>query len=113
MTAQGSATARFQRAIQTRNLFMAEVALREIRQPPLALALEYVALLAEQKPEKAERAAVRWHGRLELEATFLTLAESQLALSAHANLVAGDRDAVEILRRLVRRARPIRVARLD
>ena len=32
--------------------------------------------------KKLERAAVRWHGRLETEATFLSLAESQLALAA-------------------------------
>ena len=103
VTAQGSATAPFQRAVEMRNLFMAEMALREIRQPPLALALEYVVLLAEMKPEKAERAAVRWHGRLEVEATFLTLAELHLALAALASVVAGDTHLVEILRRLVRR----------
>jgi hypothetical protein len=40
---------------------------------------------------------VRWHGRLETEATFLTLAELQLALAAL---------AVQVLRRLVRRVRP-------
>jgi hypothetical protein len=63
-------------------------------------------LLAEQKPEKLERAAVRWHGRLETEATFLSLAESQLALAALASLRAGKRDAVQVLRRLLRRAEP-------
>jgi hypothetical protein len=30
------------------------------------------------KPEKLEQAALRWHGRLELEASMMTLAESQL-----------------------------------
>jgi hypothetical protein len=63
-------------------------------------------LLAEQKPEKLERAAVRWHGRLETEATFLSLAESQLALAALASLCAGDREAVGVLGRLLRRVRP-------
>jgi len=65
-----------------------------------------VTTLAEQKPEKLERAAVRWHGRLETEATFLSLAESQLALAALASLCAGERDAIEVLRRLLRRVRP-------
>jgi hypothetical protein len=46
--------------------------------------------------------AVFWHGRPETEATFLTLAESQLALAALATLDAGERDAVEVLRRLLR-----------
>ena len=68
--------------------------------------LGYLGLLAEQKPEKLERAAVRWHGRLETEVTFLPLAESQLALAALASLCAGERDAVEVLRRLLRRVRP-------
>jgi NADPH-dependent ferric siderophore reductase len=58
------------------------------------------------KPEKLERAAVRFHGRLETEATFFSLAESQLALAALASFCAGEREAVEMLRRLLRRVRP-------
>ena len=42
-------------------------------------------------------------GRLETEATFLSLAESQLALAALASLCAGERDAVGVLRQLLRR----------
>ena len=82
MTSQGSASGRFTRATQTRNLFMAEVALKEMGNPSLLLALDYVAMLAEGNPEKFPLAALRWHGRFELEARTLTLAESQLALSA-------------------------------
>lgn len=82
------------------------MSLRELRTPSLEAALAYLDLLAEQKPEKLERACVRWHGRLETEATFLSLAESQLALAALASLCAGERDATELLRRLVRRSRP-------
>jgi hypothetical protein len=48
--------------------------------PSLLVTLDYLALLAEVKPEKLEPAALRWHGRLELEASVMTLAESQLAL---------------------------------
>ena len=106
MTSQGSAHGRFTRAIQQRNLWAAEMSLRELRQPSLEDALSYLALLAEVKPEKLERAAVRWHGRLETEATFLSLAESQLALAALGSLCAGQRDAVDVLRRLLRRVRP-------
>lgn len=80
--------------------------------PSLAVALEYLGLLAEVKPERVERAAVRWHGRLEVEATAMTLAESQLALAALASLAAGERDAIEILRRLLRRVRPLPVSRM-
>ena len=59
---------------------------------------------------KLEAAAVRWHGRLEVETPLLSLADSQLAIAALAALCAGDRDAVEILRRLLRRVRPTAVS---
>lgn len=90
------------------------MSLRELGHPPsLEAALAYLDLLAEQKPEKLERAAVRWHGRLETEAPLLTLAESQLALAALAMLCAGERAAVDVLGRLLRRARPSLVPRID
>jgi hypothetical protein len=108
MTSQGTAHGRFTRAIQQRNLWAAESSLRELGNVSLEDALGYLDLLAEQKPEKLERATVRWHGRLETEATFLSLAESQLALVALASLCAGERDAIEVLRRLLRRVRPTR-----
>jgi hypothetical protein len=54
---------------------------------------------------------VRWHGRLEAEATFLSLAESQLALGALASLLDGDMRAAEILQRLAKRAQPTLVPR--
>jgi hypothetical protein len=106
VTSQGSAHGRFTRAIQQRNLWGAESSLRELGTVSLEDALGYLDLLAEVKPEKLERAAVRWHGRLETESTFLTLAESQLALAALASLCAGERDTINVLRRLLRRVRP-------
>ena len=112
MTSQGTAHGRFTRALQARRLWAAETALRELDTVSLEDALGYLDLLAEQKPEKLERAAVRWHGRLETEASFLSLAESQLALVALASLCSGERDAVEVLRRLLRRVRPTLVPRL-
>ena len=75
MTSQGSASGRFTRAIKQRNLFCAEMALREMRTLSLLDALDYLYLLADVKPEKLEQAALRWHGRLELEASMMTLAE--------------------------------------
>lgn len=106
VTPQGSPHGRFTRAIQTTNLWAAESSLRELGTPSLEDALSYLGLLAEVKPEKLEWAAVRWHGRLETEGMFLSLAESQLALAALASLCAGERDAIDILRRLLRRVRP-------
>ena len=106
MTSQGTASGRFTRAIHQRNLFDAQIALREMRDPSLLVALDYLALLAELKPERFPPAAVRWHGRLELEAPTLTLTESQFALAALAALGEGERGAVGVLRSLLRKARP-------
>jgi|SRR5579862_1438881 len=106
MTSQGTASGRFSRAIQQRNLFAAEIALKEMGRPSLLVALDYLAMLAELKPEKYPLGAIRWHGRLEMEATTLTLAESAYALAALAALGEGDKGAVEVLRGLLRRVRP-------
>src|SRR5437764_4177660 len=105
-SAHGSAHGRFTRAVNARNLFQAEVALRDLGGVSLLDALDYLDLLAELKPAKLEQAALRWHGRLELEAQTLSLAESQLALAALASLCAGERDAISLLRRLLRRVKP-------
>jgi hypothetical protein len=112
LTSQGSAHARFQRALATRNLFQAELALREMRTPSLLIVLDYLEVLADVRPDKFDRAAVRWHGRLELESAVLTIAESQLALAALGSLRAGDKSAAEILRQLLRRMRPTLVQRV-
>ena len=53
MTSQGTPHGRFTRAIKARSLFQAQIALREMRDPPLDLALDYLALLAEVKPERS------------------------------------------------------------
>jgi hypothetical protein len=90
MTSEGSG-GRFTRAIKQRNLFLAEMAIREMGGlASLDEGLDYLDLLAEVKPEKLEHGALRWHGRLELEASTMTLAESQLALAALASLCAGE-----------------------
>jgi hypothetical protein len=107
MTSQGSAHGRFTRAIKQRNLWAAEMAMREMRTTPsLQDALDYLELLAQVRPDRVGRAAVRWHGRLELEAPLLTLTESQLALAALASLCAGEQGGGDVLRRLLRRASP-------
>ena len=98
--------------MQTKNLWAAEMALREMETPSLSDALDYLALLADLKPEKFEPAAVRWHGRLEVEAPAMSLAESQLALAALASLAAGERDALSLLRGLLRRVNPMLVSRM-
>jgi hypothetical protein len=113
MTSQGSASGRFTRAIKQRNLFTAEMAIREMGGlASLHEGLDYLDLLAEVKPEKLEHAALRWHGRLELEASMMTLGESQLALAALASLCAGEREAIGLLRKLLRRVRPTAMTRM-
>lgn len=105
MTSQGTAHGRFTHAIKQRSLFQAELAAREMRGLSLPDALELVVLIALQAPHRLERAAVRWHGRLEVELPALTLAESRFALAALERLPA-DPGAADLLRRLLRRASP-------
>jgi hypothetical protein len=102
-----NARTQYRRAIERKNLMRAEMALREMGAIDLLEALDYVALLAELRPAKAPRAAVRWHGRLETEAGMLTLPESALALAALIALCAGDREALGLLRRLLKRVKPL------
>ena len=112
VTAQGHARTQFRRAIERKNLMGAETALREMGAVDLLEALDYVALLAELRPAQAPRAAVRWHGRLETETPMLTMPDSALALAALVALCSGDREALGLLRRLVRRVSPTVIRRV-
>jgi hypothetical protein len=112
MTSQGSAHGRFTRFIAQKNLRGAEMAAKEMGGLSLHDALGYLVLLAELRPDRAPSAAIRWHGRLELESTALTLTESQLALAALAELCAGSLESIEILKLLLRRARPTLLPRM-
>jgi hypothetical protein len=111
MTSQGSAQGRFQRAIQRRNLFAAEMALREMDYVSLANALALTLLLADEAPQRFERAAVRWHVRFVDEAKGITLEDSQLALAALAALPGPGRDAAATA--LTRLARTYRVTGVE
>jgi hypothetical protein len=110
VTSHGGPHSRFSREIERGNLFAAEMAARELRGLTLADALDLVALIARVRPDRLERAAIRWHGRLELEAKALTLAESRFALAALERLPA-DPQLAESLRRLLRHASPINSVR--
>jgi hypothetical protein len=105
VTSQGSAHGRFTHAIKRGNLFAAELAARELRGLSLHDALDLVVLIARQRPDRLERAAIRWHGRLETEAPTLTLAESRFALAALEHLPCNPR-AADMLRKLLRGASP-------
>ena len=66
-------------------MLAADAAARELRRLSLPDALALTALFAEKEPRRFGAAAVRWHGRLELEVA-PTLAEAELALAALAAL---------------------------
>ena len=112
MTSQGSAHGRFTRAIQQGNLWAAETAARELRGLALDDALDLVALIARSRPDRLERAAIRWHGRLEVEAQLLTLPEAQFALAALARLP-DDPQAKAMLQSLLRMANPTMQRRMS
>ena len=82
------------------------MAARELGRLSLLDALSYVALVADVRPDRLEPVAVRWHGRLELEAVGLSLAESHLALAALGDLPDGGSESEAVLKRLLRRVRP-------
>jgi hypothetical protein len=67
-------------------------------------ALDYLTLLAAEKPERFDRAARRWLARLLTESDTLTLDDAPLALACLQSLPAGDADPLrETLRALVKR----------
>jgi hypothetical protein len=55
MTSQGSAHGRYTRAIKQRDLFGAEMAIRELKTVSLLDALDYLDLLADLKPRSSSR----------------------------------------------------------
>ena len=88
------------------------MAARELRGLSLQDALDLVILMARVRPDRLERAAIRWYGRLELEARTLTLAESRFALAALERLPA-DPQAADLLRKLLRQASPTALRRIE
>jgi len=104
VTSQGSPHGRFQRAIEHRQVLGAELAARELGSLSLADALRLLFLYAEKDPIKYERAALRWLGRYATEGKAVSLLKAQLALSALAELRAGEREAAaKLLTELARR----------
>jgi hypothetical protein len=94
MTSQGSAHARFQRALHRKHLFAAETAARELGSLNLSEALELCLLIREMDRRRYERAAVRWLQWF-VEERWPTLADLALATAALAQPdgVAGPKPA--------------------
>jgi hypothetical protein len=104
MTAQGHPRAIFARAIERRNLVVAEASAREMGRVTLEEALRLLFLYAEKDPVRYERAALRWLVRYLTEGK-PTLLSAHLALSALAELRAGERErAAKLLVELATRA---------
>ena len=73
VTSDGSAYARFRRALETGNQALVLTAARELPQIALDDALRICLVLRDGDPERYERAAVRWLGRFALEARHVTI----------------------------------------
>jgi hypothetical protein len=81
VTSQGSAYARFRRALTSRNPTLAWAAASELARVDLADALA-LCLVVAGDPGRYGRAAARWHSRYCAELPGVTMAESQLVLAA-------------------------------
>ena len=82
VTSDGSAYARFRRALATGNETLVLAAARELPKIALADALHVCLVLRDGDPERYERAAVRWLGRFALEARGVTIAQMRCAAEA-------------------------------
>ncbi len=73
MTSQGSAYARFRRALATGNLTIIRAAAADLPHVRLDDALQVCVLLRDREPQRYEAAAVRWIGRFCVEKHDVTL----------------------------------------
>ena len=95
---------RFRRALDRGNVTEALSAAAELQCVGLAEALELTLLLADDEPEKYERAAVRWHARFLQETKNVELRES-LAVLALLAAIPANRLAAPALADLLSRRR--------
>ena len=100
MTSDGSAYARFKRALEVGNELLVLATARELPRIALDDALRICLLLREGDPDRYERAAVRWLGRFALEAQQVTIEALRFAADALATLPGQPMDAMEQLQRL-------------
>jgi hypothetical protein len=100
MTSDGSAYARFRRALRTGNHTLVIATARELPHVALDDALRICLVLRDGDPEQYEKAAVRWLGRFALEARGVTIDALRLAADALDALPDRATEAMEILQRL-------------
>jgi hypothetical protein len=102
MTNPGSPLTRLRYALRSGDLQRVRATAAELPRIPLPDALGILELIETQDDGRFEPAAVRWAGRLALEAPGLTLAQLHRAIEALDGLP--DDDARATLRELARRA---------
>jgi hypothetical protein len=102
VTSQGSAYARFRRALKAGNLALIRNAAAELPRVDLGDALEICLAIRKAEPERFERAALRWLARFCIERREATLAQVQAAAWAFDNIT-DEPAALETLQRLCSR----------
>jgi hypothetical protein len=105
VTSDGSPIRRLQAALRAGDLLRVRGVAAELPYIPLPDALAILELIEAQDERRFEPAAVRWAGRLALEAPGLTLSQLHLAIEALDGLP--DDDAKATLRALAGRASTI------
>lgn len=89
MSTKGSAHSRFRRALETGNPTLVLAAAAELTRVELGDALSICLVLLDARSPLYPRAAVRWHGRLCLEAPGLELGDATLVLGGLQALAGG------------------------
>jgi hypothetical protein len=102
VTNQGSADARFQRALGTGNITLIRTAAGELPSVGLADALEVCLVLRGAEPESYERAVLRWLGRFCLEQPDLRFSGLRVAMESFEQLPKEPDRAARRLRQLCR-----------
>jgi hypothetical protein len=82
VTSQGSAHARFRRALATGNPLLVRAAAAELNSISLADALSICLVLLRAEPTRYGRAAARFHARLVQDVARVELEDAQIALAA-------------------------------
>jgi hypothetical protein len=101
---------RFRRALDRGNVTEALSAASELQFVALAEALELTLLLADEEPEKYDRAAARWHARFLQETKNVDLRESLAVLALLAAIPANAMAAAALAELLSRRQSCERIA---
>jgi hypothetical protein len=100
VSSQGSAYARFSRALASGNLALVRSAASELPTVMLEDALRICLLVRDQDPQRYEKAALRWLGRFALEARSASLADVRAAADALTRLPTEPDDAMACLQRV-------------